>query len=219
MYQSNIGEIVSGSGPGVPSAFIMDVGAHNGDDTAYYLHRGYRVVAVEASPDVPSVTMGDLLERHGVPNYLEIDIEGMDQECLQSLDKENLPRYISLELSHGDDIIGSLEKLGYTRFKVVNQMTYTTAVSIFPHEIGWRLLRKTRLGKLLPDGIKIDCDRVHTSHDWVFRQGCSGPFGEDTFGDWLTADRASQLYQRVRGVFVRAGRPLAHCWYDVHATL
>ena len=90
--------------------------------------------------------------------------------------------------------IGSLEKLGYTRFKVVNQMTYTTAVSIFPHEIGWRLLRKTRLGKMLPDGIKIDCDRVHTSHDWVFRQGCSGPFGEDTFGDWLTADRARQLY-------------------------
>jgi hypothetical protein len=83
MYQSNIGEIVSGSGPGVPSAFIMDVGAHNGDDTAYYLHRGYRVVAVEASPDVPSVTMGDLLERHGVPYYLKIDIEGMDKECLQ----------------------------------------------------------------------------------------------------------------------------------------
>ena len=92
-------------------------------------------------------------------------------------------------------------------------------MSIFPHEIGWRLLRKTQLGELLPDGIKIDFDRFHTSHNWVFRQGCSGPFGEDTFGDWLTADRARQLYQRVRGVFVRAGRPLAHCWYDVHATL
>jgi len=29
---------------------IYDVGASNGDDSAYYLHKGYRVVAVEANP-------------------------------------------------------------------------------------------------------------------------------------------------------------------------
>src|SRR5947209_5901508 len=29
---------------------VYDVGMNNGDDTAYYLHRGYRVVAVEADP-------------------------------------------------------------------------------------------------------------------------------------------------------------------------
>ena len=29
---------------------IYDVGMNNGDDTAYYLHRGFRVVAVEANP-------------------------------------------------------------------------------------------------------------------------------------------------------------------------
>jgi FkbM family methyltransferase len=29
---------------------IFDVGLHNGDDTEYYLHRGFRVVAVEANP-------------------------------------------------------------------------------------------------------------------------------------------------------------------------
>ena len=31
---------------------IYDVGMNNGDDTAYYLHRGYRVVAVEATPEL-----------------------------------------------------------------------------------------------------------------------------------------------------------------------
>lgn len=31
---------------------IYDVGLHNGDDTAYYLHRGYRVVAIEANPEL-----------------------------------------------------------------------------------------------------------------------------------------------------------------------
>src|ERR1700738_1912920 len=29
---------------------IYDVGMNNGDDTAYYLHLGYRVVAIEANP-------------------------------------------------------------------------------------------------------------------------------------------------------------------------
>jgi FkbM family methyltransferase len=32
------------------SDLIYDVGVHNGDDTGYYLHLGYRVVAVEANP-------------------------------------------------------------------------------------------------------------------------------------------------------------------------
>jgi FkbM family methyltransferase len=32
------------------SDLIYDVGVHNGDDTAYYLHKGYRVVSVEANP-------------------------------------------------------------------------------------------------------------------------------------------------------------------------
>lgn len=34
----------------VPKNLIFDLGFHNGDDTAFYLHRGYKVVAVEADP-------------------------------------------------------------------------------------------------------------------------------------------------------------------------
>lgn len=30
---------------------IYDVGLHDGQDSAYYLSKGYRVVAIEASPD------------------------------------------------------------------------------------------------------------------------------------------------------------------------
>ena len=32
------------------SELIYDVGLHNGADTAYYLHRGFRVVAIDANP-------------------------------------------------------------------------------------------------------------------------------------------------------------------------
>src|SRR5579859_1419345 len=30
--------------------FIIDVGMHNGDDSAYYLHLGYSVLGVDANP-------------------------------------------------------------------------------------------------------------------------------------------------------------------------
>ena len=31
---------------------VLDIGMDNGDDTAYYLHCGYRVLAVEANPSM-----------------------------------------------------------------------------------------------------------------------------------------------------------------------
>jgi FkbM family methyltransferase len=34
------------------SELVFDIGMHKGDDTAYYLSRGYRVVAVEANPSL-----------------------------------------------------------------------------------------------------------------------------------------------------------------------
>ena len=34
------------------SKLIYDVGVHNGDDSAYYLHKGYRVVGIEANPEI-----------------------------------------------------------------------------------------------------------------------------------------------------------------------
>lgn len=260
-----------------PGNLIIDIGAHNGDDSAYYLHRGYDVVAVEANPvlvdrlrqrfsnlpvrvenvcvgpansqsvtfwvnqanstwssfdrelaardgtlaipvEVPSVTMGTLLERYGAPYYLKIDIEGMDQECLRSIDASNIPRYISLELSHGEDIIDNLSKLGYSRFKVINQGTFTTSTPTFSRELGWRLLRKMHLSSLIRDGIKCDFDAFPSRFDWHFNEGCSGPFGEETFGPWISAEGAKRLHEHVQNEHVRGCVPLSHCWYDVHAT-
>jgi len=31
---------------------IYDVGMHTGEDTAYYLHRGFKVIAIEANPEL-----------------------------------------------------------------------------------------------------------------------------------------------------------------------
>jgi FkbM family methyltransferase len=263
-------------GPSRP--LIMDVGGNNGDDTAFYLHRGYRVVTVEANPvlakhlrvrfagqpvvvenvcigpsesesvefwvnrnhdawsafdhalatregteaylvELPSTTLRTLLDRHGMPEYIKIDIEGMDRECLKSLDSERLPKYISLELSN-DEIIDELSALGYGRFKIINQGTFTTSTPIFPNQYAWRLLRKTRIGRFLPNGLKHDFDTFHRDRkwNWTFNEGTSGPFGVDTFGPWLTVSQAKQRHERNQEAFVRGGLSLGQCWYDVHAT-
>ena len=42
----------------MPDNLIYDIGMNNGDDTAYYLYRGYRVVAVEANPPLVAAAQG-----------------------------------------------------------------------------------------------------------------------------------------------------------------
>lgn len=34
------------------NGYVLDLGMHVGDDTAYYLRRGFNVVAVEANPEL-----------------------------------------------------------------------------------------------------------------------------------------------------------------------
>ncbi|MGH9537029.1 MAG: FkbM family methyltransferase [Terriglobales bacterium] len=48
---SNAAEMASvARNPRVFTDLVYDVGMHNGNDTAFYLHQGYRVVAIEADP-------------------------------------------------------------------------------------------------------------------------------------------------------------------------
>ena len=129
------------------SRLIFDLGMNNGDDTAYYLSRGYKVVAIEANPvlcdrareqvshgnrrwppenpqcrnlgttdqttfyinldndhwssldaagpavtpaeykaiTVPCITLSNCSSEFGVPYYLKIDVEGVDQTVLEQL--------------------------------------------------------------------------------------------------------------------------------------
>jgi FkbM family methyltransferase len=263
---------------------IIDVGAHNGDDSGFYLHEGYRVVAVEANPvlaasiadrfkaavadgrltvlnvgisdrsgvqtfwindvntvwssfdevlarrngsgahavPVHCVRLESILREHGLPHYLKIDIEGHDRICLDSLRPDQCPRYLSSELTHGNGLIDRLHTLGYRRFKLINQATYTEASPIFENEIPLRALRKLctfvpAVKRWVPNGWRIEFD-TNARPDYRFPPGSSGPFGEDTFGPWRTKDDVERRYRDIRERFVRAGVSLEVCWFDVHAT-
>jgi FkbM family methyltransferase len=173
---------------------IFDIGANHGEDTAHYLSKHFRVVAVEANPvlaetcrnkfaaaisggqlfiesvgiaektgiqqfwvndtndafsafdkniaarsgkyhaiDVPCISFADLLSKYGVPFYLKIDIERADFHCLLSLDPADLPKYVSIE-AHELEYLFILWRLGYRKFKVIDQMRHNSRLPNLSNE-------------------------------------------------------------------------------------
>jgi FkbM family methyltransferase len=271
------------------SDLIYDVGLHNGDDTAYYLALGYRVVAIEADPnlaalgkqrfripimhdqlqilnvgvadregtlpfwvcegktewssfdqssasrggrkchsvDVRCVPFGDIVREFGVPYYLKIDIETHDRTCLEGLDRNDLPTYISLELSD-PSVFAALRELGYSRFKIIIQNNHR-AIRARPHGFIRTMLSRiplyvrsirnrlklpvyTRKQLLPPDGESV-------RRKWKFPYGSSGPFGEFADGEWTTFEQVTALFEDFRKGQTEYGNPGALFWHDVHARL
>ena len=250
---------------------VYDVGFHNGDDSAYYLHCGYQVVAVEANPllveagrqrfdaqiksgqlkllhcgisdqpgiadfwvheahsewssfmrefgcrdggpchavPVECVPFRHILDAHGVPFYLKVDIEGHDEQCIENLDPEDLPEYVSVEFGPLEHI-DRLAALGYDAFKIVNQKNHNDPVtqSRSFDRVDQRLKRQLRklLVKRKPVGAQSD-------GSWIFPHGSSGPIGEEIAGSWLERDEAHSLMHSHH----TGQRRLQRGWFDLHA--
>jgi FkbM family methyltransferase len=232
------------------SRLIFDLGLNNGDDTDFYLKRGFDVVALDANPvlyeraqirfekaiidgrlkllnaaiwdrpgqanfyinlendhwsslnaawasreaskckeiTVECVTLGTLFSEFGVPYYLKIDVEGVDQSVLEQLRGcEVLPVFLSVEdCRFGFEYMRLLASCGYNGFKLLDQ----SAV--------------------------LQIKDPATGH--IFPAGSSGPFGADLPGHWLTYDEMLEHYSVT--VRDRSGKRLAprtH-WWDIHCT-
>lgn len=220
------------------SDLIYDVGIHRGYDTAHYLEKGYRVVAIDADPrmirhcsglfskeiasgrlvllhagisdkagvlpfycsehddwnsldpsmatrngtaadviEIECVPFRQILEAHGTPYYLKVDIEGYDLNCIKALSSADLPQYVSCEMLNTDSLC-HLRALGYSKFKLIDQRTHFTL--------------------------------------------SSGPFGEETLGPWRTIDDIYYEWLHIRRGFKERYefiKPDPEAWYDVHASL
>jgi len=273
---------------------IYDVGMHNGSDTAYYLHKGFRVLAIEANPvlakqgrerfrdaidagrltilnvgiaaedgvatfwvndansewssfvkevgcrdgspchsiEVPSMTFRRILEEHGVPYYLKIDIECADIHCLQGLRADDLPQYVSVE-AHGLEYLCILRALGFDRFKCINQVDHNhpeTAVDnesrvvrlkngIRRRPLLARTLRVLQVGRILralrgtggPAPAREEAN-------WVFPEGSSGPFGEESVSGWQPLEPLAYDWLHLKLGHRRRGTLDMDGWHDFHAT-
>jgi FkbM family methyltransferase len=230
---------------------IFDVGMHIGQDTAFYLAKGFNVIAIEANPllvvdaekrfqqeiascrltilnvgvgaeegmfpfyinaqhsewssfdreigsrggckgviEIPMLPFERLVERYGVPYYLKIDIEGYDFVVLQRLALTGpMPRYLSVE-NGWPFMLDHLVRLGYAGFKFINQAK--VPMMQCPSPCG--------------EGLDIP---------WTFPFSASGPFGEDTPGNWKSAQ---DIIVDIKAYWDHpALDPNVHGWYDLHA--
>lgn len=263
------------------SQLIYDVGLHLGEDSEFYLKKGFRVVAIDANPEmcaaagarlapylesgqlvivnkaistaegevtfyknasqsewgtidaswaarnqrigtvseeirVPSLPLRRVVEEHGQPYFIKIDIEGLDLCALRSLaGSHRLPRFVSIEsdkvsFSRLREEFEVFRSLGYDRFKLVPQHRVQAQRAPWP----------AREGR-------------YVEHQ--FEPGSSGLFGEEAPGVWMTADEAIDAYKPIflryhltgddpllrsrllRGSLKRLG--FRSGWYDTHAKL
>ncbi len=168
---------------------------------------------------VPAVDFAACLREHGVPHYLKIDIEAADMLCLEALagvEPDERPRYASIE-AESESWRGAvrqfdlLERLGYTRFAIVQQGNVGGRVGPIT----------TRDGRRIP---------------YRYEMESSGPFGDDLAGPWSDKREALRRYRRIlpklvaahafdqlpKGTEIRyvvsalVDRPLPG-WFDIHA--
>jgi FkbM family methyltransferase len=270
---------------------IYDVGLHNGDDTAYYLSRGFKVIAIEADPVqaentkkrfAESIASGTLqilnigvaendgefdfyindakpewnsfdlsiasrdglpwhpikiqaqrfekiINTHGVPYYLKVDIEGHDYLCVHGLDRNNLPRYISVE-ANDISLFDDLAKKGFTKFKLVFQ--YNLAhLDLPPNKYFKRWLWGYRLRQWNSLPIKVfrklggsvfilwvDKKAVPV-YSKNFKSGTSGNFGENIGGEWYSLEKSIEIYNYYYHLFHQLpDRKDYGFWVDIHAS-
>lgn len=252
---------------------VFDVGMHNGDDTALYLSRGYRVVAVEANPALAKVArkrfssaisagqlvveecaifdregvttfwvndtksdwsaldreegdrsgtecheitvrctrLSTMFRKYGVPFFLKSDIEKSDRYGLEDLDSNDLPQYVSVE-AHSFDYLLTLWRLGYRKFKIVDQMRLN---SQFP------LLSNEHFHSRVVKRIFWYADRLRNKFgkNLKYRPGSSGPLSEEAEGPWLPVEDVAYDFLHHLKNYSRRGTMDPRSWFDLHATL
>jgi FkbM family methyltransferase len=267
---------------------IYDVGMHKGEDTRYYLRKGFRVVAFEANPvlvsecrarfasevqsgrlsivggaivpaacredsitffvnerksvfgtidaefvqrnlrsgmrchevTVPAVRFVECLQRHGVPYYLKIDIEGADRECVSALREfADRPTYVSLESSKRslDEVAAEvtlLSELGYDRFAAIQQMRTPWHTDTIERDDGSRESFRFRFGSSGPfgEGLGVEWNtkqEVMERYDLIFKK--YRRWGDDTIWQRNTALKAvTRAFHLATGIALPG-------WYDTHA--
>ena len=145
--------------------------------------------------EVPTVTLTDLFDRHGVPRYAKCDVEGADDLFVEQLAAERRrPAFASIEATReASAALRQLKGAGYDRVQMVNQ-TFHPSVKV-------------------PE-VSREGERVEVR----FQLHMSGLFGLDLpRGRWIEFDEAIALYEAF--VTMRQARVgITRGWVDFHVT-
>lgn len=118
------------------------------------------------------------VEADEVLEYIKIDIEGADMLALKSLaNVKRKPKFISIESekrswSNLEEEFKIFKKLGYSKFKIVDQSRIESQVCPSPAKEGGFV-------------------------DYKFEPGCTGLFGDELPGEWLSEEEALKVYKKI----------------------
>lgn len=277
---------------------IYDVGMHKGEDTEFYLRKGFRVIAFEAHPElvrfcknrlkefvdhgqltivegaimdldskeanqkraqfyknddisvwgtvcvnwaerntrlgtsystveVDVIDFAGVIQEHGVPHFMKIDIEGCDMVCINVLRKfSERPDYISIESDKNSFAnikreIDVLFDLGYDSFQAVEQSAISRSQSPpYPPTEGEYVTQRFEKGSSGLFGSELG-DKWKSKHE-ILRQYCIVRLGYYLLGDdgvmnqwkFRGASRLRSLTRSLLCFFTKAAVP---GWYDTHA--
>jgi FkbM family methyltransferase len=141
---------------------------------------------------IPMLPIKDVFREFGTPYYLKVDIEGYDERIVNAMSDLPLrPRYISVEES-GIGIVDALQRIGAVGFKLVGQKNSPAIKLPFPAREG-RYCRHYFVG------------------------GGSGPFGNETPGEWQSYDAFRDFY--LKSIRDERGNSISRTddWFDIHA--
>ena len=155
---------------------------------------------------VAGVTLPQLFERYGVPEYLKVDIEGADRLCVLALTAITRPTFLSFEVGNDvGELLSHAERIGFRRFKIINQNSFRELANqrCLYDRIAQRLMRY--MGYREPRLIRRAGRFFVTGHS-------SGPVPWHSDGAWWSSEVTRSRLEKARESNTLAG------WYDIHAT-
>lgn len=224
---------------------IIDVGMHNGEDAAFYMHKGFRVVSIEANPTLCQQArerFSDRIKsgRLTILNVAITDEEGerdfyvnLHSDEWSSLDpqwgqREGKFKTIKVRTERFDKIIAAHGTPLYLKIDIegadltvlrqlANVPTKPRYISVEEHRLDYFPL----LWGLGYRGFKIVNQGIVQNIDypgWKFKGATSGPFANETAGQWLPfGDAISDYMLNIRDC--RDRELFSEGWFDIHATL
>lgn len=171
----------------IPGKQKFYIPQHHENLASLYLEWAQRETTDIQQVEVDAITLPALFARFGVPFYLKIDIEGADYQALKQLQQQAL---LPRYISVEDC------RFGFDYLAILHQLGYSAFKlqdqSVIPQ------LQDSELGM-------------------CFSPGCSGPFGEETTGEWLNYQQMVEKYSTE--VRKPDGSRIASRdrWFDLHA--
>lgn len=211
---------------------VFDLGMNNGDDAAYYLGKGFDVIAVEANPVLCATAKRRFGDKITIVNAIVCGKQGQQKF------------YLNLDNNHWSSIdrIWASRNKSRTEEITVQCLTINDLFAQYgiPHYAkidiegaDLEVLASLSEAKTIPTYLSIEDCRFGFQYlammkEYGYRKfnlseqsqfsGSSGPFGDD-LGGWMTYDKMLDHYVKI--VRDHNGRRIApeNNWFDIHCRM